>query len=142
MELCSTIFERRNSMNEENKKLLEEVIETRLSEALNEDAESDEAKLAFKEAMTAIDRQNEISKMEIAHKEQVEKRKAEDEFKKKESKWNLILRTAEVVVVPVGLCLINIVSRNRFATRICNFEKDYTFTTTPGKSLGSIFKWK
>ena len=38
MELCSTIFERRNSMNEENRKLLEEVIETRLSDALNEDA--------------------------------------------------------------------------------------------------------
>lgn len=129
-------------MNEENRKLLEEVIETRLSDALNEDAGSDEAKLAFKEAMTAIDRQNEISKMEIAHQEQVEKRKAEDEFKKKESKWNMILRTAEVVAVPIGLCFINIVARNRFAKRICNFEKDYTFTTTPGKSLGSFFKWK
>ena len=71
-------------MNEENKKLLEEVIETRLSDALNEDVGSDEARLAFKEAMTAIDRQNEISKMEIAHQAGVEKGEAEDEFNMKE----------------------------------------------------------
>ena len=129
-------------MNEKNRKLLEEVIEDRLTEALNGDVKSPETKTAFGEAMQALTTQTEITKMEIAHQEQEEKRKAEDKFRMKETKWNVILRTAEVVAVPVGLCVINIVSRNRFAKRLCNFEKDYTFTTTAGRSLGSFFKFK
>ena len=129
-------------MNEKNKELLEEVIQTRLEDVLENADGSDEAKLAFKEAMAAVDRQNEITKMEIAHQEQIDKRKSEEEFKKKESKWNVALRIAEVAAVPIALCVINIVSRNRFAREICNFEKDYTFTMTPGRSLSSFFRWK
>lgn len=129
-------------MNEKNRKLLEEVIEDRLTEALNGDVKLPETKIAFGEAMQALTTQTEITKMENAHQEQEEKRKAEDRFRMKETKWDVILRTAEVVAVPVGLCVINIVSRNRFAKRLCNFEKDYTFTTTAGRSLGSFFKFK
>ena len=128
-------------MNEENRELLEAVIKDRLEGAMQLAPDSNEAKSAFEEAMAAIDRQNEISKMEISHQESVEKRKAEDEFKKKESKWNVILRVAEVAAVPLGLCVINIVSRNQFAKMICNFEKDYTFTTTLGRSIGSFFRF-
>lgn len=30
----------------------------------------------------------------------------------------------------------------KFAKMLCNFEKDYTFTTTAGRSLGGLFKLK
>lgn len=128
-------------MTKPNKQLLDEVINKKLLKVLDE-PESEEAKVALKEAITAIDRQNEMVKMELSHEESVEKRKLEENFKEKEFKNNTILRIVEVAVIPVTLATINIVSRNRFAKRLCNFEKDYTFTTTAGRSLGSIFKWK
>ena len=47
-------------MNKENKKLLAEVINDRLTKSLGENQE--EASAAFEEAMQAIDRQNDIDK--------------------------------------------------------------------------------
>lgn len=135
-------------MNAKNRELLEEVIKERLEGALNSSEKTEESKTAFKEAMVAIDRQIELSKMDDSYREQVEKRELEekkqireDEFKEKESKWNKIIRGAEIGVPLIALG-IELVSKFRFMKNVCNFEKDYSFTTTPGRSLSSYFRWK
>jgi hypothetical protein len=142
MELCSIIIWRLKTMNERNRELLEKVIETRLTDALELDAESDESQSALKEAMVAIDKETELTKMDIAHEEQNEKRKADEKFRDAESHINVMLRIIEVAAIPIGILIIDIVARDKFAKRICNFEKDYTFTTTPGRSLSSLFRFK
>lgn len=144
-------------MNEKNRELLEDIINQKLYECSSADQLSQEERdKAFKDALSAIDRSNESlklehSKAELESKIELEKEKFESEkefkdidndFRTKEYKKNLIIRTIEVAIVPVGLCIINIVSRNRFAKKICLFEKDYTFTTTPGRSLRDVFKFK
>ena len=149
-------------MNEKNRKLLEKVIEKKLDESSSASSLEERDK-AFRDALSAIDRSNESlklenSKTELESKIELEKEKLEfekeckkiehkfkvtdNDFREKEHKKNFIIRTIEVAVVPVGLCIINIISRNRFAKKICLFEKDYTFTTTPGRSLKDVFKFK
>lgn len=149
-------------MNEKNRKLLEKVIEKKLDEISSANTQEDRDK-AFRDALSAIDRSNESlklenSKTELESKIELEKEKFEfekeckknehkfkitdNDFREKEYKKNFLIRTIEVAIVPVGLCVINIISRNRFAKKICLFEKDYTFTTTPGRSLKEVFKFK
>ena len=41
----------------------------------------------------------------------------------------------------VGKC-IDYAFERAHVTRICHFEKDYTFTTSPGRALGKLFKFK
>lgn len=105
-------------MNKDNKKLLEEVINNRLNKSLGED--TDEAKAAFEEAMQAIDRQAELDKG------------------KNEKIMKLVEIGAAIVVAP----LIEAGCKKAFARMICEFEKDYSFTTTAGKTLSALFKFK
>ena len=113
----------------ENIKLLEDVIKNRL-EIAEHDVESEESKRAFKEAMEAIDRMIQIEKIEVS-------RKTEEEQKK-----NDIFRIIEVAGVPVGLFVLDCLFKRYYMRTVCNFEKDYTFTTTPGKSISGLFKFK
>ena len=105
----------------DNKDLLEKVIEDRLTTTQLVDVDPEEEKQAFKEAMEAYDRKIEIEKIEHA---------------KKHEKWNKIIKVAEITT---GLVIVGVelVSRGKFSKTICNFEKDYTFTTTPGRGLWS-----
>lgn len=146
----------------ENIKLLEDVIKNRL-EIAEDDVESEESKRAFKEAMEAIDKmiqleKLEVSKLEVENKERLEREKLEvskleaenkerlerEKFEKsnKEQKKNDILRIVEVVAVPVGLFTLDCLFKRYYMRSVCNFEKDYTFTTTPGKSISGLFKFK
>lgn len=111
----------------ENKELLEKVIQNRLENSLSEDMTPEEKKEAFKEAMDAIDRSIELERAEIAKKEQLP---------------NRIIRVAEVAAVPVVLAGVDIFSKWKFMKTVCNFEKDYTFTTTPGRSISGLFRFK
>lgn len=142
-------------MNEKNRELLEEVIESRLKDAKTL-SNAEERDKALKDAMAAVDRSNRIIELDISKKEHEERlnfdkeskekdyinKKVEILVREKEDKKNRIIRIIEVAAVPVGICIINIISRNRFAKKICNFEKDYTFTTTPGRSLKDVFRFK
>lgn len=128
----------------ENIKLLEDVIKNRL-EITEDDVESEESKRAFKEAMEAIDKmiqleKLEVSKLEVENKERLEREKFEKS--NREQKKNDILRIVEVVAVPVGLFVMDCLFKRYYMRSVCNFEKDYTFTTTPGKSISGLFKFK
>ena len=111
----------------ENKELLEKVINDRLEKSLSEDIDPEMKKVYFKEAMEALDRQNEIDRSDSM---------------KKEQNLNRVIRYVEVAAVPAGLMLLDSLFKWRFMKTVCNFEKDYTFTTTPGRSISSFFRWK
>ena len=109
-----------------NKKLLEKVIEDRLETSLNQEVDAEERKQALKEAMEATDRQIQIEKIESS---------------RKEDKKNKILKCVEIGI-PVALFALDCVFKIHYMKKVCNFEKDYTFTTTPGKGIGSLFRFK
>ena len=111
----------------ENKDLLEKVIKDRLESSLSKGLDPEEKKQAFKEAMEAMDRKTELEKIESA---------------KTEQKTNRFVKVIEVAAVPVGLLTIENLFKFKFMKNVCHFEKDYTFTTTPGRSLSSWFRFK
>ncbi len=105
-------------MNKENKKLLAKVINDRLTKSLGDNP--DEASAAFGEAMEAIDRQNTLDK----------------------DKKDRIVKVVEIGVTVVAAPLIEAACKKGFAHMICEFEKDYNFTTMAGKSLSALFKFR
>lgn len=111
----------------ENKDLLEKVIKDRLGSSLSENSDAEEKKQAFKEAMEAMDRKIEIEKIESAKKDQTS---------------NRIVKVLEVAAVPAVLLTVENLFKFKFMKKVCLFEKDYTFTTTPGRSISSYFKFK
>ena len=124
--------------------LLDEVIERRLEIAADEPV-SEESKRVFKEAMEAIDRKIQLERIEVSRKEVESKELLEREKlsrTKEEQKKNDIMRIVEVVAVPVGLFMLDCLFKRYYMRSVCNFEKDYTFTTTPGKSISGLFKFK
>lgn len=168
-------------MNDENKQLLDKVIKNRLEQALKSKADDEGINIAFKQAMDALDRQLELSKIddsyeqttkkqelaeeemrkklelaeqELLHKQmlldqEMEKQKlAEEELLKKqelarkEAKIGWIIRVAELVLTTVVASTIQHRNNMRYAKVMCNFEKDYTFTTTAGRSMSRLFQFK
>lgn len=105
-------------MKKENKALLDEVIKDRLEKSLDEDAENREE--AFREAMDAIDRQNELDK----------------------NNKDRIVKVVEIGSAIIAVPLIEAGCKKAFAKLICEFEKDYTFTTSAGKTLANLFRFK
>lgn len=126
-------------MNDENKKLLDEVIEKRLDQVLKSpDANSEETTLMFEQAMKAIDRRTELSKMEASYDEQVKKQ----ELATAEAKKDRIIRCIEIGAALMAGPVIQYCCNLGYAKLMCNFEKDYTFTTSAGKSLSRLFQFK
>lgn len=150
MEYLIHIFKKGETiMEKENQKLLEEVIESRLKIVLDSEAGSEEARVAFKEAMEAVDRDTELHKLETARIDQLEKRELEadklnreEEFRKKEARIGWIVKGVELAATLVLIPVVETVCKKAFAKDICNFEKDYTFTTSAGKSLVGLFRFK
>ena len=70
---------RKTKMDEKNRELLAEVITKNLEGALHSAQGTDEEKVAFRQAMEAIDRQSAISKNDEAFQEHTEKLEAEKE---------------------------------------------------------------
>ena len=110
----------------ENIKLLDEVITNRLELVKEFGKDSDDGKQAFKEAMEAMDRRIQLEKMSSA---------------KEEQKKVDVLKIVEIAV-PVGMLILDFAFKTHYMKTICNFEKDYTFTTTPGRSISGLFKFK
>lgn len=124
-------------MTDKNKKLLDEVIENRLKTAKHSTADADGNDAAFRQAMEAIDRQIEIDKIDASSEEQSKKQ----EHSKKETEINMWIQigglVASMVVVPTMQYFYNM----KYAKKLCHFEKDYTFTTTPGKATSKFFNF-
>ncbi len=143
-------------MDDKNRKLLESVIEDRLKQAEISQPGSEEGKQVFKEAMEALGKKIELDKIEVSHDEQVEKLKIENERLKTERDKNLRDEAAEkkeAIIgysIQVGLFLLGMTlgeyldyrKKMGFAKEICEFEKDYTFTTQAGKGTSGLFRWK
>lgn len=104
-------------MNKSNKVLLEELINKRLQESLDDENENSEA---FEEAMEAIDRS----------------------MKLESAKRDRLVKCIEIGALVVAAPLIDAGCKKAFAKMICNFEVDNVFTSTAGKSLSSLFKFK
>ena len=111
----------------EKKELLERVVQDRLEKSLSEDLSSEEKEKAFKEAMDALSHSNELEK---------------NEFAKEERKIDRVLKWVELLAIPAGLMTLDYLFKRSHTTRLCNFEKDYTFTTTAGRSLSGLFRFK
>lgn len=119
-------------MNEFNKQLLADVINDRLQKSIGDNP--DEASVAFKEAMQAIDRQNELDKTS----NNLEQIKNELDTNNRDRLVKVVEIGAAIIAAP----LIEAACKKGFAYMICEFEKDYSFTTMAGKSLSSLFKFK
>ena len=144
-------------MDEKNRELLGKVINNRLEQALSKSGEAaEESKLAFKEAMDAVSKQIELDKIEAAHAEHEEKMNMErvklnneesktireESFKAEEAKRD---RWVQIGLFAAGLFaspLIEVACKKSYAKLLCEFEKDYTFTTSAGRSLSGLFKFK
>lgn len=100
-----------------NRELLNNVIEKKLTESLEDTEKSSES---FEEAMNAIDRQIELDKI----------------------KKDKIIKCVELGAVVIAAPLIEAGCKKAFAKMICKFEQDGIFTTTAGRSLSSLFKFK
>lgn len=105
-------------MRKDNKMLLQEVINDRLNKSLSDDSE--EAKVAFNEAMEAIDRQQTLDK----------------------DKKDAIIKAVEIGAAVLLAPLVEAGCKKAFAHMLCEFEKDYNFTTMAGKSLSGLFKFR
>lgn len=125
-------------MNDSNRKLLSEVVNKRLNDALEKGVGSDEGKLAFEEAMKAVDREIELEKLEESRKDRTENIKVKSD----EAKKDRIVRFIEIGALMVAVPIVDTICKRSYAKLICNFEKDYTFTTTAGRQLSGLFRFK
>ena len=124
-------------MNNENKELLDKVIKDRLEKALDSNTDPEKSRAAFEQAMKAVDRWNELEKTKTSHDEQVEKQKTST----KEAKVSTIIRCVEIAGTILLVPIVTTVWNRVYAKDLCNFEKDYTFTTSAGKSLSRLFRF-
>lgn len=168
-------------MNETNRELLEQVVEKRLREVLKTDSETEDGRAAFKEAMDAVDRTLNMTKIDnsftdslnqlnlertkakdsrddmVTRREmetkkheleafrfdlETKRQESDDYFRKKEARRNFWIRVAEIGAATVVAPVIGYGLKKGFAKIICTFEKDYTFTTSAGRSLGGLFRFK
>ena len=110
----------------ETKELLEKVVRDRLEKTADKNMSEEEKQKAFEEAMKATDRFIEIGKLESD----------------KDKKLNRIIKFIEVIAVPVALMTVDFLFKMRYTRTVCEFEKDYTFTTQAGRSISQFFKFK
>lgn len=106
----------------ENKELLEKVVKDRLEASLSDELDSEEKKNAFREAMDAIDRQNEMERIVTG---------------KKEQNYNRYIRYGVEIGLPLCLFGLGVLVDRKNMKDLCHFEKDYTFTTTAGRRWAS-----
>ena len=118
-------------MDEKNMELLSKVTESRLKKALVSTGNDEADKIAFKEAMDAVDREFELEKF----RREAEAKKAEA---RKERTVRFIVLGTEVLLIP----LVTVICNTHYAKMLCEFEKTDTFTTTAGRRLSDLFRIK
>lgn len=121
-----------------NKEQLEKVYIYKLEEALNPDLDSEDSKIAFNQAMQVADRLIEVSKIEDSYDEKIR----DDELKEKESRKNRIVKGVEIAALVIVAPIIDFKIKKNLSRDFMNFEKEGTFTTTPGRATSSWFRFK
>lgn len=143
-------------MEDKNKRLLEDVIEERLTRTRIGEPGNEDDRVAFKEAMDALSKQIEFDKIEASHSEQLEKLRIENERLKAERDKNHrdeAARKKEVWIdagIKIGTFLggtllgawVEHKFKMTYMRDVCQFEKDNTFISTPGRGLSSLFHFK
>lgn len=153
-------------MYNENYDKLNELLTIRLDEALSnrtdfEDYNNESYLEAMKiaEVINNIDKQEtelEKTKMDIKCRENSDDIKArierdrlnadvqnsciEHNIEKSKNNSQTALRVLEIAAAVVVAPIVEHKFRKGFAKMICEFEKDYNFTTTAGRSLSKLFK--
>ena len=107
-------------MKRRNEEILNDLIEFKLLKELENEKQHGKSTDDFDKLLLAIDR---ATKLKDLNEQQRSK---------------LLTLLTGVVITPV----IDYGVKKVFAKMLCEFEKDYTFTTTAGKTLSSIFKFK
>jgi len=74
-----------------------------------------------------------LAELELANKQKLAER---------DTKINWIIRGVELGLITVVVPIIQYRCNMRYAKVLCNFEKDYTFTTSAGRSLSRLFQFK
>ena len=135
-------------MDGQNKELLNKVIGHRLEKVL-EQTETDEDKQAFKEAMDALSKQIELEKIELSHQEQVKKLESEEKWNTRNETVKISEankdRIVQIGIFGAGLIVSPFIERwvkMSYAKVLCEFEKDYNFTTSAGRALSGLFRFK
>ena len=131
------IFLKGEIMMDEERKLLSEVAKARLNQVLKSHANDEECSDAFEQAMDAIDRELEFSRIEASREEQI----AKDEQSKREAKREVIIRCVEIGAAAIITPVVYYFTNKGFAKFVCLFEKDDYFSTTAGKSLSKLFRF-
>lgn len=124
-------------MNDENKNLMNAVMRKHLKRALESDKNADDSNAEVKQAMDIADRLNESDKIEIAKTEQAEKQALAE----KQAMIGMWISIGSVVATVVVAPVISHCCNKDFGKMTMLFEKDYTFTTTPGKALSKVFNF-
>lgn len=107
-------------MKRRNEEILNDLIEFKLLKELKNEKQHGKSTDDFDNLLLAIDR---ATKLKDLNEQQRSK---------------LLTLITGVAITPV----IDYGVKKVFAKMLCEFEKDYTFTTTAGKTLSSIFKFK
>ena len=136
-------------MDETNRGLLEKVVENRLNAALQSNADSDDGKTKFKEAMDAVSKQIELDKLDASRQAELERVKMEHEknlreeqTKTEEAKKDRMVQVGTFIGGLLLAPVIEVACKKGYAKMLCEFEKDYTFTTSAGRALSGLFRFK
>lgn len=92
-----------------------------------------------------INAKKEVDKEKLkldAEKIRLENQKSVNNYNLEQDKLSTqrLLKILEVTAAVILTPMIDNKFRTKFAKMICNFEKDYNFTTTAGRSLSKLFK--
>ena len=134
---------------EDLKELMGTVAAERLDYARNCDAGDDAGDKAFEQGITAFKAYVEMAKIDDAHNEEIDRRELErekqlreEELKRETAKKDRWMKGIEIGLVVVAAPIIGMVCNKNLAKFICKAEQFETFTSTAGRSLGKMFKFK
>jgi len=98
----------------------------------------EDADRKFKMDLEETKQEFEMDKIEAIHQHEIEKAKLEAN----QAKLNMTIKAVEIAAAVVIAPLIDFRCKETFAHMLCEFEKDYNFTTMAGRSLSGLFKFK
>lgn len=104
----------------------------------NLDSMRDDKNRAFQVQLEEMKQEFELHRDELNYYR--EKEKAELEAKK--ARNEMLIKGVEIAAAVIVAPLIDTRCKTAFAHMLCEFEKDYNFTTMAGKSLSGLFKFR
>lgn len=102
------------------------------------DKNREDANRKFQMALEEKKFDHDMVKQQVAHENEMKKAKMEAN----QAKLNTAVKVAEIAAAVIIAPLIDFRCKETFAHMLCEFEKDYNFTTMAGRSLSAIFKFK